>query len=304
MLGEYLQKYSPYQRPVTQNRNRFSAYKAHPSNHCSQPTKGVDVRNVIIIVIAVVMLSACIRPHYELDSSAKSKLSTLPGSLELEIVEFEINLHHDQKLMTYAIANGELLLKTTKTCVRPHISACYFSHSKQYILFPENARYEKTPVAPPKGLPKVEGYQYIGPFSVSPDNSIAFLSITPESYRWPQIEYPMDIVLIEMGTKKVVFQTNRRNLRHLVEDVAWSPDSKLFAVLYESFQRYHGPLGIIGNLLGHPVDKYTYYLSIYDRQGSSLVQSRGAYGLVTSWGNIRFYSWRPKETVPQGRLHD
>jgi hypothetical protein len=240
--------------------------------------------------------SACTRPYYGLESAAKDKFSSLPGLIELEFV-VDANSKHDQKLMTYAIVNGELLLKTTKTCAWPDTAACYFSWSKQYIHFPENAGYEKTPVAAPIGLPEVKGYQYIGPFSVSPDNSIALLSITPESYRWPT-EYPMDIVLIEMGTKIVVFQTNHNNVRYQVKDVAWSPDSNLFAVLYDSFERYHGPLGLIGSLLGHPVEKHTYYLSIYNHKGNLLTQSRVAYGLLTGWGNIRFSSWRSKEIVP------
>jgi len=262
------------------------------------------MRNVIIIVIAfaVLMLSACIRPHYQLDSSARSVLSTLPGSLELEIVEYGINWNHDQKLMTYAIVNGELLLKTTKTCVYPDVGECCFHYSKQYIHFPFWAQFNAS-VPVPKGLPKVKGYQYIGPVSVSPDNSFALLTIVPESHS-THYYYPMDIVLIEMGTKKVVFQTNRNNKRHLVQDVAWSPDSKLFAVLYDSSKRYHGCLGIIGSQLGHPVDKYTYYLAIYDREGSLLVQSKVAYGLLTGDADIRFFSWRPKETVSQGGLYE
>jgi hypothetical protein len=260
----------------------------------------MKMRKPLLIGIGylILIVAACSRPHYGLESTAKAKFASLPGSLELEIVQFGINRNHDQKLMTYAIVNGELLLKTTKTCMGPDTSACYFSYSKQYIHSPEYPRYEKTPVAAPKGLPEVEGYRYIGPFSVSPDNSIALLSITtPEFYKWPT-EYPLDIVLIEMGTKKVVFQTNHNNLRHQVKDVAWSPDSRLFGVLYRSSARYHGPLGIIGNVLGHPVDKYTYYLSIHDRRGNLLVQSRVAYGLLTNWGNIRFSSWGPEEIVP------
>jgi hypothetical protein len=246
---------------------------------------------IIAIGCLALMASACTRPHYGLDSAAKGKFASLPGSLELEIVQFGINRNHDQKLMTYAIVGGELLLKTTKTCIWPNVDACYFSHPRQYIRFAENARHDKTPVVVPKGLPEVKDHQYLGAFSVSPDKSFALMSITPASYRWPDGEYPMDIALIEMRTKNTVFQTKDNNIQHLVTDVAWSPDSKLFAVLSESSERYYGPLGIIGNLLGHPVDKYTYYLSIYDRKGNLLAQSRVAYGLLTGWGNIRFSSW-------------
>ncbi len=246
--------------------------------------------SLIGIACLILMAVACTRPHYGLDSTAKDKFASLPGSLELEILQFESR--REQKLMTYAIANGELSLKTTKTCVWPDVDACYFGYSKQYIHSPDTARfYEKTPVTIPKGLPLMKGYQYIGPFSLSPDNSVALFSIASESSEW-STEYPMDIVLIEIGTKEVVFQTNRNNVWFQIKDVVWSPDSKLFAVLYDSFKRYHGPLGIIGSLIGHPQEIHTYYLSIYDRRGSLLMQSRVAYGLVTGWGNIRFSSWR------------
>jgi hypothetical protein len=254
--------------------------------------KEKKMRKPLLIAIGCMsfMVSACTSPNYGLESTTKDNFSLLPGVIELDF-NVHVDSRQDQKLMTYEIVNGELSLRTTKTCPWPETSACYFSESKQYIHFPENTRHDKTSAVTLKELPEMKGYQYIGPFAISPDTSIGLLSITPESYKWPT-EYPLDIVLIEMRGKKAIFKTKQNNLQYQVKDVAWSPDSKMFGVLSEFSERYYGPSGIIGNLLGHPVHKHTYYLSIYDRKGNLLVQSTVARGLLTNWGNIRFSSWR------------
>lgn len=238
----------------------------------------------------MLMAAACTRPQYGLEKAAKEKFASLPWLIELEFV-VDANYKHDQKLITYVIENGQLVLKSTRTCVRPDTSPCYFDYPRQYIHFPENALYKKTQVTVPEGLPEVKGYQYIGPFSMSPDNSLALLSITPESYKWP-LEAPLDIVLIEMRTRKIVYQTNRDGVHYRIKDVAWSVDSHLFAVLYEYYENYYGSSGLIGSMLGHPVSKYAYHLAVYDREGNLVVRSRVAYGMLTGWGNVRF-SFQP-----------
>jgi hypothetical protein len=138
----------------------------------------------------------------------------------------------------------------------------------------------------PKDIPNVQGFEYHGPYRISPDRSITFLSISPGQDPYNSTGF----VLIEMKKKEVLFQ-EKSSGKNLIEDMAWSPDSSMFAVLKESRTRSYSIAGIIFYILGHPVDVCKYYLSIYDRNGNLLISTEVASGLVDGGGRV---SWQGK----------
>jgi hypothetical protein len=219
---------------------------------------------VSVVLILNLSIIACTNPKFEIEEGAISKLSEASGHIELKFVG-------SGKYWHYSIVNGKLLLMAIKDYqpgllgIRPYIQ----SHDEA-----------------PKDIPNVQGFEYHGPYRLSPDKSIMFLSVSPRQNPY----YARDFVLIEMKKKEVLFQEKSSN-ENLVEDIAWSPDSNMFAVLKVSRTRSYNILGIIFLILGHPDEVCKYHLSIYDRNGNLLLRTPVASGMVNGDGRV---SWQEK----------
>jgi hypothetical protein len=79
----------------------------------------------------------------------------------------------------------------------------------------------------PDGVPKIVGLKYYGPYRLSPDKSLMFLSLSSEGGYVPK-----DFAVIQMEEKELLFQ--RKN-NHKIEDVARTPDSNMFHNIARSF---------------------------------------------------------------------
>jgi hypothetical protein len=215
-----------------------------------------------LIVIGIVKESVWTKPRFKLDEKARGKFAELPGQIKAEFVGSDKYWH-------YSIVNGELLLRTVKDFPPAHLE------KRPYIDFAKDV---------PNGLPKIEGLEYYGPYRLSPDKSLMFLSLSSEGGYVPK-----DFAVIQMEEKELLFQ--RKN-NHKIEDVAWSPDSNMFAVLSQSFRIHLGISGIFAFMVAHPVLVCKYYLSIYDRRGNLLITAEVASGLIGGGGQV---SWGKPE---------
>ncbi len=229
--------------------------------------QGTPMKRILFVCVVLILslsMIACTNPKFGIDEGAIEKLSKAPGQIELKFVG-------SKKYWHYSIVNGKLLLRATEDYPPAHLEM------RPYIYFPDEA---------PKDIPNVQGVEYHGPYRLSPDKSVMFLSITSIQDHYNA----RDFVLIEMQRKEVLFQKKSNN-ENFVEDVAWSPDSSMFAVLNESRRRSHSPVDIIFYMVGHPVDVCQYFLSIYDRNGNLLISTEVASGLVGGGGQV---SWQEK----------
>ncbi len=215
----------------------------------------------ILYIFLCLIITACATPQFKLDEEARTKLSGMPGRIEVKV-------SGSDKYWHYNIVNGELLLQSIEDYRPGQLE------QHPYITFPKEA---------PKAMPNIRDFEYHGPYRLSPDNSLMFLSIAPISGAY----VPMDFVLDQIVIKEVIFQ-RKSNKKYLVRDIAWSPDSNMFAVLDVSSKISHGILGLISFIFGHPVDVCKFYLSIYDRKGNLLVKTKVASGVLSGSGRV---SW-------------
>jgi len=209
-----------------------------------------------LIVIWIGKESIWTKPAFRMDQKARGKLAELPGRIKVEFVDSE-------KYWEYFIAKGELVLGGVKDVPPAHLEI------QPYIYFAKDT---------PNWLPKIEGLKYYGPYRLSPDKSLMFLSLSSKD-----AYIPKDFVLIQMEGIKLLFE--RKNC-HWIEDMAWSPDSNMFAVLNMSTRLYFGVSGILSFVLRHPVMVCKCYLSIYDKRGNLLINAEVASGLLAGGGRV------------------
>lgn len=221
----------------------------------------VRIFYIILGLIVIGILSEFVwnKPNFKLDDKATAKLSKTPGQIKLKFAS--------GRVWDYTIANGVLLLQAMET-YRPE----WMDEKRTYIRFAKEV---------PAGLPMIKGFRYYGPHSRSPDESLMFLALSSEKEEYD----PKHFVIIGMKNKEVLFQGEAG---HNIEDMAWSPDSSLFAVLEASSRRSVSISGILHILLGRPSDVSTFYLSLYDPKGTLLVRTKVASRLVDGVGQI---SW-------------
>jgi hypothetical protein len=126
--------------------------------------------------------------------------------------------------------------------------------------------------------------EYHGPYRQSPDKTFMVSAISAPTRG---ASSPTEFVLVNLEEKKILLE-RKSHQRQFVEDVAWSPDARMFIVLDESSSLYLGISGIFRILIGHPAVVCKFYLSIYDRTGNLLVHSKVASGLIDGGGQV---SW-------------
>ncbi len=185
-----------------------------------------------LILMGIVLVSILTRPQFGLEKRAKTRLSEMPGQIELKLAS--------HKLWRYRILNGEFLLQSVGDY------GLGWKENRPYVYFPREV---------PIGLPEIKGSLYYGPYRLSPDESLMVLSVSSKT------EYfPGEFVLVNMEERKILFHS-RDN--HAIDDIAWSPDSTMFAVLEVSSRLYLGISGILRIFIGHPGVVSKFYLSIY-----------------------------------------
>ena len=223
------------------------------------------IDSVLIISISVLMISCSSMPQFALDDKAKNKFLSLSGVIGMEFAGPDVG-----KCWKYEINKGELLLKEVWSCPPQWIKPEPF-----HIDIPDEA---------PKGLPNIKNYVYHGPYSYNSDKTLIAISVSPKK---SSINYiPTDFVLIRCDKKEILLQTNNHDEYLTIGSIAWSPDAAYLAILEMKDKILYGPREIFFTLFSHPISEYTYFLSIYDRNGNLLVRSQVATGLVGGSGRV------------------
>ncbi len=220
----------------------------------------------ILYLVLTPCIIGCSTPKFGLNQKTKNKLSQIRGQIEVKFVS--------DKVWHYRIVNGEMLLESKKNWVAGSLD------KRPFIYLPKEA---------PRGFPEIQGFEYHGPYSLSPDKTLMVLSISsPTQGR----SLPEDFVIVQAEKKEVLFQGRNRE-RYKIEDIAWSPDSSMFVVLEESSRRSLSVSGILHILIGHPSKVSTFYLSIYDRKATLVVRTKVVSGLTDGSGQVL---WKAKES--------
>lgn len=198
-------------------------------------------------------------PKFFLEGDKSDQFAAISGTIKLKII-------FGDNVLIYAIKKGQLLLENTLP-FPPNF----------YEQRPYNYYFMKKEVI--KG-PDIAGFLYNGPYRINNDKSLAIFSLSSIAAK----DLPRQIVLLNWNTKEIIF---RSNIDIHAEDIVWSPDSQMFAIL----ETLNGgpPVSILATLAGfagHPPSAYSYFLSIYDNKGHLIVKSKIANRLIISGGRL------------------
>jgi len=132
------------------------------------------------------------------------------------------------------------------------------------------------------GLPEHRGYDYKGPYMVSPDQRFVAASIAASG---PSTPGPTKVVIVDARAKKIISKVGSNDNRY-IDGLAWSRDSSWIAVLKHSSRYGRGPIDLIGGAFGHPVPYITYYLEVVDLGGKVFASTKLVSDLRASWGEV------------------
>ncbi len=211
-------------------------------------------RTMIVIGLAGILLIMQLmepKPKFRIERTAGMDLSGLPGTIGLKFRD-------RNNTWAYIIAKGELV--STTRAIEGAIEANAISVPKNGAEF----HYLGDDVVSR------------GPYLISPDKSHIVVSI---AYKKAKAYGATDVFLADLTANRIVFQRKSESLR-FIDGIAWSPDSRLFAVLEDSYRRVLSPTSIISACAGHPVSSSTFYLVIYDLRGTLIGQTVVASGVI------------------------
>jgi hypothetical protein len=100
------------------------------------------------------------------------------------------------------------------------------------------------------------------------------------SYNVQDLDVPA-FAIVDTMTKTIVAEVRGEPHRR-IGMFAWSPDSRMLAVIESTSESRVAPRAILSGCAGHPVHFQTYYLVIYDRAGKLITSTRLATGLPNS----------------------
>jgi hypothetical protein len=205
---------------------------------------------IVLIIITAIMwneYSYIKETDFSSDSNSAEFLKKIPGTLKLKVID-------GKKSKTYVVKDGAFHLKQ-----RLPFPPSYLEQRPYNYWFMEE-----------KGLrgANVEGYNYHGPYSLNNEKSFAIFSLSPKKAK----DSPRSLILVNWHTKDII---TKSDLDGSIEDIFWSPDSKMFAIL-ESVNAGHpvSILATISALSGHPQCLYLFYISFYDEKGNLLNKSK------------------------------
>ncbi len=115
--------------------------------------------------------------------------------------------------------------------------------------------------------------QFNIPFDISKDGKSLIAAIYVKS----DMDHPSkQFAIVDLGKQKIVRMSDSE---YSVRSLAWAPDDKHFAVLgYQivTEQVIKGPLDWLASFVGHPISYYTFYLTIYKPDGTSVCTAQVA----------------------------
>jgi len=213
-----------------------------------------------LFVCILLLFSACSsHPRFEIDEVAKDRLRNLPGTIGVRFYAKEV--------WSFLIRNGDLFPYTKLPEASKEAASCTVSFGGPGI-FPEGKDFD---------------FGGVCPYLISPDKSRIVMAII---YKNIQIPIATDFVLATLNDRKIVFKRGFESLRS-ISGIAWSPDSQFFVILEGTGKRsYLNIFHLLSYMAGHPVDKQSYSIKVYDREGRFIVQTNIASGFIGSCGEI------------------
>ena len=217
---------------------------------------------VLRSLLLLLMVSGCTSREIEaaIDETARNDFAKLPGGIL-------ITVQSEGRTLRRAIRAGS---------VEPASQITHGSRESHASVLPYGATM----------LPDRRGEYYRGPYVLTGDEkymAASFVTSVNENM-------PRSLAIIEWANKREVAAI-RGTKEEVVYALAWSPDSRLLAVLKKSYQR--GPFSL-GNLIsaisGHPVRSETYSLEIYELSGVLRVRSNLVVDVPQSTANL---AWVP-----------
>lgn len=218
---------------------------------------------IILHTVLLFSITACAGPQFSVSDKYTNKLTEIPGIFGLKFFE-----QGSPECFKFSIVQGRLLLTKDLPYFQHHFNVGPFIYVRNDI---------------PEGLIRIEKYRYYGRYEYSHNNKYIIVSLSLEENHYPR---PINFVLINFDSKKVLFESNNTN-DYTIEDVIWSPDSSMIAVLYK--QSNYKKYGIQDSLLymaNHPNYESSFYLSIYNFSGDILLHARVASGVTNGGGQL------------------
>jgi hypothetical protein len=189
---------------------------------------------IIILIGAFSMVSN--RPRFEIQEKGKHEIRKIAG-------EIGVSFRTNRKQWSFIISNGGLA----------PINDLPDAPDEAKII---TAKQEATSL-----LSKVDGVEYSGLYLVSPDKTTVVIGIM---YKDSDAYNPTDFVLGNIKENVVIYKRKAESLR-FIDSIAWSPDSRFFAILDHSSKLKFDLISIISSISGHPVRKKNYNLEVYDQ---------------------------------------
>lgn len=217
-----------------------------------------------LIVLIFLLFAACSgQPRFEINEVAKDSFRNLPGTIGVRFYAKEV--------WSFVIKNGDLFPYAKFPEAPKEAASCTVSFGGPGI-FPEGKDFD---------------FGGVCPYLISPDKSRIVMAII---YKNIQIPIATDFILATLDDRKIVFKRGYEGLRS-ISGIAWSPDSQFFVILECTSKRsYLNILHLLSYMASHPVDKESYSIKVYDREGRFIVKTKIASGFIGSCGEIVWLS--------------
>jgi hypothetical protein len=207
------------------------------------------------------MLVGCSgEPQFTLDSKAKKEFAALRGKIGLKFRNYagQWNLVIDQ---------GNL---------------------SQWKNLPEAPREATSAIGPygAENLVPPEGYNYQGPYLVSPDKRFIVASLVKKI---PYEHLPTTFLIVDVRTEKTVSQLHLTN-EYVIDGFAWSPDSSWIAVLKSRDRfKWWRPVDFLSALAGHPIPYSEFQLDVVDLECNVIASARLVRDLPSASGDVVWF---------------
>jgi hypothetical protein len=210
--------------------------------------------SLFALALLVSLTMACgSEPRFWIDVTAKRQFVSLPGKIGIAIKSYSREWYQ-------VINQGNLVIVDSLPKAAYEASGNYGSGAT--------------------GLAPLKGYEYRGPYLTSPDKRYIAASVAVG----PSDPAPWGLVIIDIKTRSALAQVSVYKNRYYLDGLAWSPDSKLIAVLKHSSRTGYGPADLIALMSGHGVPYMTYYLDVIDLSGNLVAHTKLSSEVRASWG--------------------
>jgi len=211
----------------------------------------------VILVICCLIASCSDEPRFAIEARAKKQFAALPGKIGVSFGNYA----------------GDWFLLIDKGSL---------SLVERLPKAPKEASANIEPFGA-KDLAEPDNYHYFGPYVKSPDGKFVVASLATKN---PYSTLPKAFVIGDFHTAKLVSKVNGTGA-YRIGGLAWSPDSKLIAVLKSRDRfKWWRPVDFVSALSGHLIPYLEFGLDLVDLQGNVLAETRLVRDLPSASGEV------------------